>query len=133
MDDFLVGGIIFLFMVCLYLIKLYNYQQETIKKQLDDINKLISSKKQSEVRLGQISEHFAPLLKDFPYDSKNVRFLGSPIDFVVFEFEQEKIVFIEFKTGNSKESSRQKTVRKIIESGNVEYKLMTVNEEVAIK
>jgi predicted Holliday junction resolvase-like endonuclease len=133
MDDFLVGGIIFLFMVCLYLIKLYNYQQETIKKQLDDINKLISSKKQSEVRLGQISEHFAPLLKDFPYDSKNVRFLGSPIDFVVFEFEQEKIVFIEFKTGNSKESSRQRTVRKIIESGNVEYKLMTVNEEVAIK
>jgi predicted Holliday junction resolvase-like endonuclease len=133
MDDFLVGGIIFLFMVCLYLIKLYNYQQETIKKQLDDINKLISSKKQSEVRLGQISEHFAPLLKDFPYDSKNVRFLGSPIDFVVFEFEQDKIVFIEFKTGNSKESSRQKTVRKIIESGNVEYKLMTVNEEVTIK
>ncbi len=133
MDDFLVGGIIFLFMVCLYLIKLYNYQQETIKKQLDDINKLISSKKQSEVRLGQISEHFAPLLKDFPYDSKNVRFLGSPIDFVVFEFEQEKIVFIEFKTGNSKESSRQRTVRKIIESGNIEYKLMTVNEEVAIK
>ena len=133
MDDFLVGGIIFLFMVCLYLIKLYNYQQETIKKQLDDINKLISSKKQSEVRLGQISEHFAPLLKDFLYDSKNVRFLGSPIDFVVFEFEQEKIVFIEFKTGNSKESSRQKTVRKIIESGNVEYKLMTVNEEVTIK
>jgi predicted Holliday junction resolvase-like endonuclease len=133
MDDFLVGGIILLFMVCLYLIKLYNYQQETIKKQLDDINKLISSKKQSEVRLGQISEHFAPLLKDFPYDSKNVRFLGSPIDFVVFEFEQEKIVFIEFKTGNSKESSRQRTVRKIIESGNVEYKLMTVNEEVTIK
>lgn len=133
MDDFLVGGIIFLFMVCMYLIRLYNYQQETIKKQLDDINKLISSKKQSEVRLGQISEHFAPLLKDFPYDSKNVRFLGSPIDFVVFEFEQEKIVFIEFKTGNSKESSRQRTVRKIIESGNVEYKLMTVNEEVTIK
>ena len=133
MDDFLTGGIILLFMVCLYLIKLYNYQQETIKKQLDDINKLISSKKQSEVRLGQISEHFAPLLKDFPYDSKNVRFLGSPIDFVVFEFEQEKIVFIEFKTGNSKESSRQRTVRKIIESGNVEYKLMTVNEEVTIK
>ena len=133
MDDFLVGGIILLFMVCIYLIRLYNYQQETIKKQLDDINKLISSKKQSEVRLGQISEHFAPLLKDFPYDSKNVRFLGSPIDFVVFEFEQEKIVFIEFKTGNSKESSRQRTVRKIIESGNVEYKLMTVNEEVTIK
>jgi predicted Holliday junction resolvase-like endonuclease len=133
MDDFLVGGIILLFMVCMYLIRLYNYQQETIKKQLDDINKLISSKKQSEVRLGQISEHFAPLLKDFPYDSKNVRFLGSPIDFVVFEFEQEKIVFIEFKTGNSKESSRQRTVRKIIESGNVEYKLMTVNEEVTIK
>lgn len=133
MDDFLVGGIILLFMVCMYLIRLYNYQQETIKKQLDDINKLISSKKQSEVRLGQISEHFAPLLKDFPYDSKNVRFLGSPIDFVVFEFEQEKIVFIEFKTGNSKESSRQRIVRKIIESGNVEYKLMTVNEEVAIK
>ena len=33
-------------------------------------NKLLSQKKKSEVRLGQIAEHLVPLLDPFPYDPK---------------------------------------------------------------
>ena len=76
--------------MCLcFVIRVYYAQQATIKKQLEDINKILSQKKSSEVRLGQISEHFAPLLKDFPYDTKNARFLGSPIDLIVFDIDEE--------------------------------------------
>ena len=121
-----------LVLVCAFLGRLYYYQQGTIKRQLKDINKILSQKKSSEVRLGQISEHFAPLLKDFPYDSKNVRFLGSPIDFVIFDLDNNRIIFMEFKTGNSRETVKQRKVRDIIKEGNVTYEVMRVYEDVTI-
>ena len=121
-----------LVLVCAFLVRLYYYQQGTIKRQLKDINKILSQKKSSEVRLGQISEHFAPLLKDFPYDSKNVRFLGSPIDFVIFDLDNNRIIFMEFKTGNSRETVKQRKVRDIIKEGNVTYEVMRVYEDVTI-
>ena len=100
-----------LMFICLcFVTRVYYAQQKTIKKQLEDINKILSQKKSSEVRLGQISEHFAPLLKDFPYDSKNVRFLGSPIDFVIFDLDNNRIIFMEFKTGNSRETVKSRTM-----------------------
>lgn len=120
-------------MLNLYFISLYNSQNQLISKQQEDIHKLLSQKKSSEVRLGQIGEHFAPLLEGFPYNSKNARFLGSPIDFVVFELEQDKIVFIEFKTGNSRETAKQRHIRDIVKRGNVEYRVMRVNESIEIK
>jgi len=116
----------------LFLTRVYYAQQATMKKQLEDINKILSQKKSSEVRLGQIGEHFAPLLKDFPYDSKNVRFLGSPIDFVIFDLDNNRIIFMEFKTGNSKETAKQRQVRDIIKAGNVTYEVMRVYEDVTI-
>jgi len=122
-----------LMFICLcFVTRVYYAQQKTIKKQLEDINKILSQKKSSEVRLGQISEHFAPLLKDFPYDSKNVRFLGSPIDFVIFDLDNNRIIFMEFKTGNSRETVKQRQVRDIIKEGNVTYEVMRVYEDVTI-
>ena len=109
---------------------MYYYQHDTIEKQLEDINKLISQKKSSEVRLGQISEHFAPLLKDFPYDTKNVRFLGSPIDLILFDIDNNRIIFIEVKTGKSAQSKKQRQIRDIIKAGNVEYQVMRIYEDV---
>ena len=117
-------------LVCAFLIKLYYYQQDTIKKQLEDINKIISQKKSSEVRLGQVSEHFAPLLKDFPYDTKNIRFLGSPIDLILFDIDNNRIIFIEVKTGKSSQTKKQRQIRDIIKAGNVEYQVVRIYEDV---
>ena len=50
MTDYVLSAILAL--VCAFLIKMYYYQHDTIEKQLEDINKLISQKKSSEVRLG---------------------------------------------------------------------------------
>ena len=128
MTDYVLSAILGL--VCAFLIKMYYYQHDTIEKQLEDINKLISQKKSSEVRLGQISEHFAPLLKDFPYDTKNVRFLGSPIDLILFDIDNNRIIFIEVKTGKSSQTKKQRQIRDIIKAGNVEYEVMRICEDV---
>ena len=105
----------------LNLARRYKYLDED-----DENTKLISQKKSSETRLGQIGEHFAPLLDVVPYDPKDARFLGSPIDFVVFDFEGDQIVLVEFKTGNSRESKRQRQVRDMVANGNVKYEVIRV-------
>ena len=111
---------------CITVNQIYKSQSECIEKLNDENTKLISQKKSSETRLGQIGEHFAPLLDVFPYDPKDARFLGSPIDFVVFDFEGAQIVLVEFKTGNSRESKRQRQVRDMVANGNVKYEVIRV-------
>jgi predicted Holliday junction resolvase-like endonuclease len=34
---------------------------------------------------GRISEQMAPLLQEFPFSSADIRFIGNPITFVVFD------------------------------------------------
>ena len=37
------------------------------------------------VTVGKVSEHFVPYLPGFKYNPKDARFIGSPIDFVIFD------------------------------------------------
>lgn len=102
-------------------------QQELYEQELENNKTILSQKKSSETRLGQMTEHIVPFLDAFPYDPKNSHFLGQPIDFVVFDYDDGKIVFVEVKTGNAKESPRQKLIKNIIKSGRVYYESLRVN------
>lgn len=82
--------------------------------------KLYSQKKQSEVRLGQIAEQIAPFLDHFPYNPKVAQFLGNPIDYVVFE--EEEVIFVEVKSGNSRLTKKQRLIKENIENGRVKFK-----------
>jgi predicted Holliday junction resolvase-like endonuclease len=68
---------------------------------------------------GKISEQFLPFLESYPYDSSKFRFLGTPIDGV--QFEEDKVVFVEFKTANSKLSQRQRHIKELVEQKKVEF------------
>jgi len=86
----------------------------------------LSSRKQSmSTRYGQISEQWLPLMESFPYDPKQFRFLGSPIDGIAFN--EDKIVICEFKFSNSKLSKKQKAIKKLVEDGKVEWKEFRMN------
>jgi predicted Holliday junction resolvase-like endonuclease len=117
----------FLIVLIVVLIRQNNSLQLCLNNTYAELKTIKSQKKSTEVRTGQICEQFGPYLTDFPYDPKNTRFIGSPIDMIVFDFDANKLVFIEFKTGQSKENSRQKKVRQMIESGNVFYEAMRVS------
>lgn len=92
-----------------------------LKKRIEELleanAKIISQKKSSEVRLGQISEHLVPFLEEFKYDPKNIKFLGQPIDYICFE--QDKIVFLEIKTGEAQLSPKQRNIKSLIENKQV--------------
>jgi len=70
------------------------------------------SKKSLSSKYGKMSEQFMPFLSIFPYNSQNFRFLGSPVDGV--QFENDKIIFMEFKSAGSGLSPRQKEIKGII-------------------
>lgn len=70
-------------------------------------------------KYGKMSEQFMPFLKDYPYDSQNFRFLGSPVDGV--QFCEDKIVFVEFKTATSRLSDRQRQIAELIWNKKVSF------------
>lgn len=93
---------------------------------------VISQKKSSETRLGQVTEHIIPFLENCRHDPKNMHFMGQPIDYLVFDFDQGEITFLEVKTGNATESKRQKMIKNIIKSGKIYYESMRVNTKGVI-
>ena len=80
----------------------------------------------SAVTRGQAFEHLAPFTEGFGYRPRDVRFLGSPIDFVVFdglgETDVREIVFVEVKTGGSRLSARERAVRRAVLDGRVTWR-----------
>ena len=83
------------------------------------INDLISEKQSLSVKHGKMTEQFIPFLTTYPFDKQNFRFIGSPIDGV--QFEKDKIIFIEFKTGNSNLSEKQLQIKQLVEHNKVEF------------
>ncbi len=67
---------------------------------------------------GQFSEQLAPYLPDFPFSPTECRFLGKPIDFIVFSGADkgkiEEIVFVETKSGKSRLSSQEKGLKEAV-------------------
>ena len=78
------------------------------------------------VTAGKVFEQLTPFLPHFPYDPRDARFLGSPIDFVVFDGldrdRVERVVFVEVKTGTSRLSDRERRVREAVQAGRVEWR-----------
>jgi predicted Holliday junction resolvase-like endonuclease len=86
-------------------------------------------KKSEAVTRGKVTEHLIPYFPDFEYNPKDARFLGTPVDFIVFdglsEGEMNKVVFVEVKTGKTGAlSPREKLVRDCIDRGKVSYEII---------
>jgi len=97
-----------------------------------EIRKDAIDKSQS-VTMGKMTEHIVPYLPGFEFNPSDARFIGSPIDLVVFDGlgndEVKKIVFVEIKTGTSTLSTRERLVRDAIIERRVEWLEMKVNLE----
>lgn len=76
---------------------------------------------------GRINEQFAPFLARYPFDGRNFRFLGGPIDGV--QFEQDRIVFVEFKTNTARLNGRQQEIRRLVEEKRVEWLTFEMREQ----
>ncbi len=87
--------------------------------------------KSQSVTIGKMTEHIVPYLPGFRFNPADARFIGSPIDFVVFDGlsddDVKKIIFVEIKTGSSNLSTRERSVRNAVQDRNIEWLEIKVN------
>lgn len=74
---------------------------------------------------GLAAEQLAPWLPGFPWDPTELRFIGKPVDFIVFrgasKGEIEEVVFVEVKTGTSSPSRVERSLRDALRAGKVSW------------
>ena len=125
--------IIILILLAIFLYVGYTIGKHIERKKADEETPEIRQEaiKQSRAVLaGQFSEQIAPYLPDFGHKPTEARFIGKPIDFIVFKGMDEKnieeVAFVEVKSGESKLSPVQKSLKSAIEGKKVswhEYKV----------
>ncbi|MDY5918186.1 MAG: Holliday junction resolvase-like protein [Treponema sp.] len=118
--------VLIVFLLTLLIIQFFRNQCDKKKLRKDAV------KRSKAVINGQVAEQIAPFLPDFPANPSDARFIGKPVDFIVFSglSENEKIdeiLFVEVKTGKSLLSEREKEVKKAIEQRKVRYVEYRIN------
>ena len=83
---------------------------------------------------GQFSEQLAPFLPDFKYLPTECRFIGKPIDLIVFKGMDDKeineVVFVEVKSGNAKLSTHEKKLKEVIDKKKVRWEEYRIPEDL---
>lgn len=98
--------------------------EQLVKNSLPGIREEAIQRSRS-VLAGQFSEQLAPYLPDFPFNPSEAKFIGKPIDFIVFNGMDEKnideVVFVEVKSGKSSLNSNERKLKETIREKRVRW------------
>ena len=90
-------------------------------------------KRSASILSGKALEKLVPFLEIFPYDAHDIRWLGDPIDFIVFDGlkkkELKQIVFCEVKSGESKLSETQRRIKELVENKKVKWEEFKIKKK----
>ena len=135
MDFFTISIIVLFFLIGIAIghiigtIRRNKYWEAQIEKERKD-----AIAKSRAVLGGLFSEQLAPYLPDFPYNPSEVRFIGKPIDFLVFKGADSKkideVVFVEVKSGKAKINNHEKNLKETIEKKRVRWEEYRIPEDV---
>lgn len=137
--DFTTLIIIALFLIGIYIAYLIGYKFGAFKREKFWQSELPGHRKQAiahsrAVLSGQFSEQLAPFLPDFEYNPTECKFIGKPIDFVVFKGLDKKeineIVFLEIKSGKSKLNSVEKKLKNAVKNKKVKWREYRIPEDL---
>jgi predicted Holliday junction resolvase-like endonuclease len=110
-----------------------NVTLEQWKANVEKVIRQDAINKSQSVTMGKMTEHIVPYLPGFEFNPTDARFIGSPVDLIVFDGLDEdcvkKIVFVEIKTGASTLSTRERWIRDAVLAKNVEWREVKVNLE----
>ena len=102
--------------------------QQAIKKSLNTSRATIK---------GRIAEQFAPMLPEFEYLPSDAKFLGDPIDYVIFDgytewrdgnlpAEQIEVILMDIKSGNARLSKGQIAIEQAVNQGRVRFETLHI-------
>jgi len=89
------------------------------QRSLKKIRDLTHQNRSLSTRYGKLTEQFMPFITSYPFDPHKFRFIGSPIDGV--QFEEDRILLIEFKSATSGLTTGQRRIRELVKNGKVEF------------
>lgn len=85
---------------------------------------------------GRVGEQLAPLLPGFGFDPADARFLGNPVDYVVFDGhtalqageadELEAVVLVEVKHGG-RLTTTERRIRDCVDAGRVRFEVVEID------
>lgn len=82
---------------------------------------------------GQLIEQWVPLARQFPGEVADAKFLGAPIDYIVYKGLSRgavtEVVFVEVKSGDSKLSPVQRSIRDCVQNKKVRWEVVRVRPE----
>ena len=83
---------------------------------------------------GKLAEQLAPIFKIFGYNPSDARFIGDPIDYVIFDGYTKvreriedtpiRIVLADVKTGEAGLTYEQRRIKEGVEKGLIEFKII---------
>ncbi|MGD9397421.1 MAG: Holliday junction resolvase-like protein [Candidatus Thorarchaeota archaeon] len=105
-------------------------QESSIRKDAADRSRYVLK--------GKIAEHMVPMYKDvFKYDPSDARFLGAPIDYIIFDGytavkdgksnESITVVLADIKTGNAKLNRTERKIQEAVEQGRVRWETIRLD------
>lgn len=90
-----------------------------------------SVKKSKEVISGKVAEQLVPYFPNFKYNPKDMHFIGSPIDYIIFNGLDAgnlvEIVLLEVKNGKSTLNAREKQVKNCV---SFKYEIYKVENKI---
>lgn len=101
------------------------FSREDLKRERAD-----AASRSLSVLSGKASEQLLPLLPDFydRFDPSDARFLGSPVDYVVFDGlkqgELRSVVLLEVKSGSGRLSGSERNVKRAVDEGRVDFEVL---------
>lgn len=113
-------------------------KEEELKRREKEIRE-DAIKKSASVRVGKEMERLVPFFSEFQYNPRDIRWLGDPVDFVIFNGYSEakdvgdptkmnEIVICEIKTGKSRVSKYERRIKELIEDKRMKWDEFRVEE-----
>jgi predicted Holliday junction resolvase-like endonuclease len=105
-------------------------QESSIRKDAADRSRYVLK--------GKIAEHMIPMYRDvFKYDPSDARFIGSPIDYLIFDGytavkdgnsnEPITVILADIKTGNAKLNFTERKIKEAVEQGRVRWETIQLD------
>ena len=128
---FILGVTLGILLVYFYFkVKIRIEVQRCLQEKVDQIKKETLERSRAVLK-GKISEQLITLMPSFPYEPADARFLGSPIDYIIFDGYTQlkdrkegkiKIVFLDVKKGKDAKLTRvEKAIEEAVKNKRVEF------------
>ncbi|ALH94515.1 Holliday junction resolvase-like protein [Acinetobacter equi] len=119
------------------------YEQYITELELKHQQDLTQAQKRSvntsrAVLKGKMAEQLAPILPEFPYLPSDAKFLGDPIDYVIFngytdlrdgagQVDDLEVILVDIKSGGARLTKGQQAIAEAIKQGRIRFETIRID------